>query len=156
MKKLLTPILCLLFLNTQTVAASSWPSISPKRIKDVVAVASGILSIPCFKTCYDVCQESDSLLRSILPNFDTLISSFEAECDRHLSHGYPSGAQMRLWNKFLKTNVEPICPELLPRFHALDLKSTAYCLAGTFLLSVAVFCILDNYVPKKSKASEIN
>ncbi len=156
MKKMLIFTLCCIFLNTQTSAASSWTSMSSKQIKDVVAITSGILSVPCFKKCYDVCQESDSLLRSILPNFDALMSGFEAECDRHLSHGYPSGAHMRLWNKFLKTNVEPICPELLPRLHALDLKSTAYCLAGTFLLSVAVFCILDNYVPKKSNASEIN
>ncbi len=156
MKKLLITTLCFSFLNTQTIAASSWTSISPKRIKDAVALASWILAIPFFKTCYDVCQESNSLLRSIVPNFNELMVAFETECEGHLSYGYPTGAQMRLWNKFLKTNIEPICPELLPRFHALDLKSTAYCLAGTFLLSVAVFCILDNYVPKKSKASEIN
>lgn len=156
MKKMLSVTLCFTFLNAQIITASPWTSINPKRINDAIAVASGMLSVPCFKKCYDLCQERDSLLRSILPNFDALIATFEAECNKHLSHGYPSGAYYRLWNTFLKTNVEPICPELLPRLRAIDIKSAAFCLAGTFLISAALFCILDNYVPKKATATPRN
>lgn len=152
MKKLLfISTLCFTFLNTQIVATSSWTSINPKRINDAIAVASGMLSIPCFKMSYDLCQESTSVLRSILPNYNELMISFEAECDRHLSHGNPSGAYARLWNKFLKTNVEPLHPELFARLKSLDMKAKVLGFTGTLLISVAVFCLLDNYLPKKTK-----
>lgn len=151
MKKLLfISTLCFTFLNTQIVATSSWTSINPKRINDAIAVASGMLSIPCFKMSYDLCQESTSVLRSILPNYNGLMITFEAECDRYISHGNPGMTYARLWNKFLKTNVEPLHPELFARLKSLNIKATALCFTGTLLASVALFCVLDNYVPKKT------
>lgn len=156
MNKYLGSLLIFSFLISQhPITAFCFSSISTKQIKNTVAITSGILSIPCFKTFLDLQNERNSLLRSILPNFNGLMVAFEIECNKH-SNAYPNFAYMRLWNKFLKTNVEPICPELLPRFHALDLKSTGYCLAGTLLLTAAAICLIDNYVPKKSKFSEIN
>lgn len=159
MKKLLSVTACILLLNTfyfQSALAFNFSSLNQKRVKDTLAIMGGMLSIPCFKMSYDLCQESTWLLKSILPNYNGLMVSFDAECNKHLSHGFPSGAHARLWNKFLKTNVEPLCPELLPRLESLNSKAAALCLTGTLLITVALCRLLDNCVPKKSNPSETN
>lgn len=153
MKKLLVVTSCVFLLNTlhfQSASAFNLSSLNQKRAKDVVAIVGSLISIPCFKMSYDLCQESTSILKAILPNYNGLMITFEAECDRYISHGNPNMTYARLWNKFLKTNVEPLHPELFARLQSLNIKATALCFTGTLLASVALFCVLDNYVPKKT------
>lgn len=146
MKKLLIAALCFI-LNTQTVAASSWPSISPKRVKDAVALASGILSIPCFKTCFDLQNEHNSLLKSVLPNFQEL---FANECKQQ-SFFTHSSTYTYLWRNFLKKNVASTHPQVMQKLDTLDIKAGLFLVAGILLTTATLLCVIDNYVPKKSK-----
>lgn len=148
MKKPVSSILILTILfNQNLLNAFSFPSITKKQITNAIAMASGILSIPCFKKCHDLSQEYDSLLRSVVPNFEEL---FEAECDKCLF--ITDTTRCRLWDKFFETNVRPDHPEIIPQLNALNYKALAFFIAGTALATTAIICA---FAKSKEAASSL-
>lgn len=156
MKKLLAITSCIILLNTlhyQPATAFNFSSINSKQIKDVGAVASVMLSIPCFKKGYDACVEHNSILRSIIPHFDTMMETYYDEC---AYSGYPNSAAFkRLYNKLLTTHVEPTHPELIPQLKSLHNKEFWFTFAGIMLASVTITYFLSQYFQKNKKVAPV-
>ena len=106
-------------------------------------ITFALISVIFFKQFGNVRNQYDMLCRSVLPNFDQIMTQMEPELRRCTDSKFS-----KIWNNFLETHIRPAKPELIPELKKLDFKSGLLFGAG-FIAATISFCLFCDYLQKK-------